>query len=157
MHGFYIYCEQYDFSSLAREFKKRVKSDVGVAAEIIFTGKDEIRRLNRENRSVDEVTDVLSFPALDGIRGKKLKKADFTGDIDDEGNLFLGSVAICTDRAREQAEEYGHSYGRELYYLAVHGLFHLLGYDHVTDGDKAEMRAKEEEVLGALKLTRGSE
>lgn len=154
MRTFHIYCEQHDFSSLEKEIKKEVKSDVPLAAEIIFCGGDEIRRLNLETRKNDTVTDVLSFPTLDNIRGKKLKKKDFSNDIDDEGNLFLGSIAICTDRAKEQAEEYGHSYERELYYLATHGLFHLLGYDHMTDGDKAEMRKREEGVLSRLGITR---
>lgn len=74
--------------------------------------------------------------------------------MDEEGNLFLGSIAICTKRAEEQAEEYGHGYERELNYLLTHGLFHLLGYDHMNDTDKAEMRAREERVMNKLGLTR---
>lgn len=149
-----IYCDQFDFSRLCKAFDGEVKADCGLSAEIIFTDKPEIRRLNRETRDKDDVTDVLSYPSLDDIRGVTLEKADFPADLDEDGNIFLGSIAICTDRAREQAEEYGHSYERELYYLAVHGLLHLAGYDHMTEEDKAQMREREERVLSKLDLKR---
>ncbi len=149
-----IFCEQFDFSPLAEAFEGEIESDCGLSAEIIVTDEAEIRRLNAEARGIDAVTDVLSFPSLDGIRGKALKKADFPFEVDEEGNIFLGSIVICEKRAREQAEEYGHSYMRELHYLAVHGLWHLLGYDHMTEEDKPEMRAKEEKILSKLGITR---
>lgn len=149
-----IFCEQFDFSPLAKAFEGEVASDCGLSAEIIITDENEIRSLNAETRGIDGVTDVLSFPSLDGIRGKELKKADFPYEIDEDGNLFLGSIAICEKRAKEQAEEYGHSYMRELHYLAVHGLCHLLGYDHMTEEDKPEMRAKEEKILSKMGITR---
>lgn len=146
-----IYCEQFDFSPLSSAFEGEEESDINLSAEIILTDEEEIKRLNLQTRNIDSVTDVLSYPSLDGIKGKALKKADFPTDIDDEGNLFLGSIAICEKRAKEQAEEYGHSYMRELLYLAVHGLCHLLGYDHMTDTDKNEMREKEERILDKVK------
>lgn len=149
-----IFCEQFDFSPLAEAFEGEIESDCGLSAEIIITDEAEIRRLNAETRGIDAVTDVLSFPSLDGIRGKALKKADFPFEVDEDGNIFLGSIVICEKRAREQAEEYGHSYMRELHYLAVHGLWHLLGYDHMTEEDKPEMRAKEEKILSKLGITR---
>ena len=149
-----IYCEEQNFSALAGAFDGEVLSDCDLAAEVVIVDGEEIKRLNREMRQVDAVTDVLSFPALDKIKGKKLQKKAFPADIDEEGNLFLGSIAICTQRAAEQAEEYGHSYERELNYLLTHGLFHLLGYDHMTDTDKSEMREKEERVMKKLGLTR---
>lgn len=149
-----IFCEQFDFSPLAEAFEGEIESDCGLSAEIIVTDEAEIRRLNAETRGIDAVTDVLSFPSLDGIRGKALKKADFPFEVDEDGNIFLGSIVICEKRAREQAEEYGHSYMRELHYLAVHGLWHLLGYDHMTEEDKLEMRAKEEKILSKLGITR---
>ena len=71
----------------------------------------------------------------------------FPADIDENGNLFIGSIAICLRRAEEQAEEFGHSGERELNYLAAHGICHLLGYDHMTEEDKSVMREKEEQVL----------
>ena len=149
-----IFCEQFDFSPLAEAFEGEIESDCGLSAEIIVTDEAEIRRLNAEARGIDAVTDVLSFPSLDGIRGKALKKADFPFEVDEEGNIFLGSIVICEKRAKEQAEEFGHSYLRELHYLAVHGLWHLLGYDHMTETDKLEMRAKEEKILSKLGITR---
>ena len=149
-----IFCEQFDFSPLAEAFEGEIESDCGLSAEIIITDEAEIRRLNAKARGIDAVTDVLSFPSLDGIRGRALKKADFPFEVDEEGNIFLGSIVICEKRAREQAEEYGHSYMRELHYLAVHGLWHLLGYDHMTEEDKPEMRAKEEKILSKLGITR---
>ena len=149
-----IYCEERNFSALAGAFDGEVTADCNLAAEVVLVDGEEICRLNREIRGVDAVTDVLSFPALDGIKGKKLQKKAFPADMDEEGNLFLGSIAICTKRAEEQAEEYGHGYERELNYLLTHGLFHLLGYDHMNDTDKAEMRAREERVMNKLGLTR---
>lgn len=150
-----IYCDEYDFSPLARAFDGETEADCPLAVEVVFADKQEIRRLNSQFRKTDRETDVLSFPTLDNIRGKALKAADFPYDIDGDGKLFLGSVVICTEVAKAQAEEYGHSYERELNYLAAHGVCHLLGYDHMTDGDKAEMRGKEERVLKKLNLTRG--
>lgn len=149
-----IYCDEYDFSALAAAFEGEVEADCPLSAEIVFADKEEIKRLNAEFRDKDSATDVLSFPTLNGIRGKKLKAHDFPYDTDEDGKLFLGSIVICTEIAREQAEEYGHPYGRELFYLATHGLCHLLGYDHMTDDDKPAMREKEERVLKKLNLER---
>ncbi|MBQ9081399.1 MAG: rRNA maturation RNase YbeY [Clostridia bacterium] len=134
-----------------------IDSDVPVAAEVVFVDGEEIRRLNREQRNIDSVTDVLSFPALDEIKGTAFRKKDFPLEIDEAGNLFLGSVVICRQRAKEQAEEYGHSYERELHYLLVHGVMHCLGYDHMEESEKAEMRAAEESVLEKVGITREGE
>ena len=157
--NFRIYSDGEEFSAedarrLERAMAGFLKSDVPLAVEFIFTDEEEIRRLNRELRSTDRVTDVLSFPALDGIKGKALKRRDYPCDIDDEGNLFVGSIAVCKKRAAEQAEEYGHSYRRELNYLLVHGIMHCLGYDHMTEEEKSEMREKEECILGKMGITR---
>ncbi len=131
-----------------------VEADVPLSVELIFVDGEEIRRLNRETRNTDRVTDVLSYPALEGICGKALCGKDYPFDIDEEGRLMIGSIAVCKERAREQAEEYGHSYERELYYLIVHGVMHCLGYDHIEDSDKALMREKEEYILGKMGITR---
>ena len=159
MIKFDIYHEGEELSSadtlaLEEAMSGFVKSDVPLAVEFVFVDGEEIRRLNRETRDTDKVTDVLSYPALDEIKGKTLKRKDFPLDIDEEGNLFLGSIVVCCDRAREQAEEYGHSYNRELHYLLVHGMMHCLGYDHMNDADQAEMREQEETVLKKLGITR---
>lgn len=149
-----ILCEDRDFSTLEQAFEGEYCSDCPLIVEIIIVDKLTIRDLNSRFRNIDRVTDVLSFPTLDGIRGKELKLADYPYDTDDEGNLCLGSIAICQEVANEQAEEYGHSVDREFYYLATHGVCHLLGYDHMTDEDKAQMREKEEKVMAKLGLVR---
>ena len=131
-----------------------VETDVALGVELIFVPEEEIRRLNRETRAVDKVTDVLSYPTLDDIKGQPIYGADYPYDVDENGVLLLGSIVICQQRAKEQANEYGHSYERELHYLLVHGIMHCLGYDHMTDDEKAEMREKEEFVLGKLGITR---
>ena len=149
-----IYCEDYDFLPLAAAFDGEVEADCNLSAEIILCDEEYIRKLNAETRGVDAVTDVLSYPSLDHIRGAILKKADFPADLDEWGDLFLGSIAICKKRACEQAEEYGHPVYRELNYLAAHGILHLLGYDHIEESDRAEMREREERVLKKIDAVR---
>lgn len=144
-----------DGDLLGKAVYETLKQRVNLSAEICFCDKAEIQRLNKENRGIDSVTDVLSFPAAGVTAGEIVKKKNYPFDLDPEnGSVFLGSIMICTDRAKEQAEEFGHSFGRELYYLAVHGMLHLFGYDHMNDEDKAEMRALEEEILKKLDKTR---
>ena len=128
-----------------------------LSAELLLVSEEEIRALNARERGIDRVTDVLSFPAMEGIKGMPLCKEEHGECIDENGNLFLGSIVICEKRAREQAAEYGHSYERELWYLAVHGLLHCLGYDHETEEEKREMREKEEQVMARLDLKREEE
>lgn len=155
MSALKIECEEdFDVSPIEQAFSARIQGNAPLAAELIFTDEEGIRALNAKERHKDAVTDVLSFPNLDGICGKRIDKEDFPYDSDEEGRLFLGSVVICRKRAEEQAEEYGHSLRRELYYLTVHGLCHLLGYDHETEEDKAEMRAEEETVLSEMGIGR---
>ncbi len=160
MSNFHIYCEtdeltKGELARLENAMDGFVTSDAPLAVEFAFVDGDEIRRLNKELRSVDKVTDVLSFPTLDDIKGEKISKKDFPFDINEDGCVVIGSIAVCLDRAREQAEEYGHSFERELYYLLVHGIMHCLGYDHEQDDEKAEMREREEYILGKLGITRG--
>lgn len=159
MPNFCILCEDAvlstaELSAVEKAMDGFVETDVTLGVELVFVPADEIRRLNRETRAVDKVTDVLSYPTLDGIKGQPIMGKDYPYDIDDEGVLLVGSIAICEERAKEQAEEYGHSYERELHYLLVHGIMHCLGYDHMTDEEKAEMRQKEELILGKLGIRR---
>jgi probable rRNA maturation factor len=109
---------------------------------VTLVSDDEIRDLNKTHRGKDEVTDVLSFPLTEG------DTASFV--LPDEVPTHLGDVVVSTDRARAQAAELGHSFERELAYLAVHGTLHLLGYDHEDDDEKVRMRAREEDVLADL-------
>ncbi|MBQ2975074.1 MAG: rRNA maturation RNase YbeY [Phascolarctobacterium sp.] len=112
--------------------------------DITIVDDEEIHQLNRDYRNVDRPTDVLSF-ALDE-------------DDEDEPELLegqlhlLGDIIISAETATRQAEEFGHGLEREIVYLAVHGLLHLLGYDHMVEEDKVIMRAKEEEALRAINL-----
>ena len=157
MNKFYL-----DTDALEESEKERLEGALeGIAAgdtdfvlELILVDEEENRRLNREVRGVDRVTDVLSFPSLDGIKGEFLSDDSYADELDEEDRLYLGSIAICEKRAKEQAEEYGHPYARELNYLTVHGVLPCLGYDHETEEEKREMRAKEEEVMAKLDLTR---
>ena len=159
MAVFHFECEDELFpaenvSALEAAFADVAEADCTLCFEFLFVDEDEIQRLNRETRGIDKVTDVLSYPSLDGIKGEKLCADDYPYEIDEDGNLFVGSVAVCVARAEEQAEEYGHSLRRELHYLLTHGVLHCLGYDHMTDEDKSEMREKEEYVLGKLGIIR---
>ncbi len=110
---------------------------------LTFVSKEEIRRLNNQYRGIDNHTDVLSFPLIE----------DFE-DIDPDEEYMLGDVVICLEKAREQAEEYGHSEKREIVYLFVHSVCHLLGFDHMEEEEKQEMRQREEEVMTLLDLER---
>lgn len=124
-----------------------------VSAELTVVDEEEIRRVNKEFRNVDSVTDVLSFPALE----VKLpfRAEDYPFDVDfSTGQLMLGEIMLCYKRAQEQSLEYGHSIQRECCYLVLHGLLHLLGYDHIDERDKALMREKEEKILSALGVFR---
>lgn len=125
-----------------------------LSAELLLVSEEEIRSLNARERGVDRVTDVLSFPSMDGIKGTPILADEHGEELDEEGRVFLGSVVICEQRAREQAQEYGHGFLRELWYLAVHGILHCLGYDHMTEEEKREMRQKEEEVMQKMHLPR---
>ena len=126
------------------------------ATELVFADKEEIRELNSRTRGKDVATDVLSYPMLNGI--KPFTRENYPADYDPEtGCVMLGSIVVCDAVAREQAAEYGHSEERERAYLFLHGLLHLLGFDHENEDDRKVMREKEEAVLGALGILRGEE
>ena len=157
--SFHIYQETQELDEkhligLEKAIGEFVQTDTPLAIEFVKVSAEEIQTLNRETRQIDKVTDVLSYPTLEGIKGKKIQGKNYPYDIDENGYLLIGSVAICAEKARAQAEEFGHSYERELHYLLVHGIMHCLGYDHETDEEKAEMRAQEERVLAKLGITR---
>ena len=159
MSEFFVLCEDDGLSQehilgVEKAMADFVEADIPLAVELSFVDGEEIRRLNAETRGMDKVTDVLSFPTLEDLKGRAIAKKEHPFDIDENGNLLIGCIVICCERAKEQAIEYGHSYERELHYLLVHGIMHCLGYDHMTDEDKAEMREKEEYILGKLGITR---
>ena len=128
---------------------------VGLPCEVdvLFTDDEGIHQINLEQRGVDAPTDVLSFPMFEFAPGQPPAEE---AEIDPEtGLLPLGDMVVSMERARAQGEEYGHGTKRELAYLAVHSVLHLLGYDHMDDGpQKARMRAREEAILNQLGITR---
>lgn len=114
------------------------KAEGNFEVSVSFVTNKEIRELNRIYRNVDSETDVLSFPMDD--------------EEDPEGVIMLGDVILSTEKIIEQAEYFGHSLEREMIYLTVHSMLHLLGYDHMIDDEKEEMREREKEVMKSLKL-----
>ena len=126
--------------------------DVPCEVNVLVTGDEGIHQVNLDMRGVDAPTDVLSFPMFDLTPGDKptLEDADPA-----TGLVPLGDMCLSLERARAQAKEYGHSDRRELAYLAVHSVLHLLGYDHLDEGPmKARMREREEAVMDGLGLPR---
>ena len=125
--------------------------DFPCEVDVLVTSDEEIHQLNREARQVDRATDVLSFPAFD------LKPGELPGPEDADpgtGLVPLGDMMISMEHVAAQAKEYGHSNRRELGYLVVHSVLHLLGYDHMDEGPmKARMREREEGILTELGLS----
>ncbi len=140
-----------------RKLAKAVYTILGqisyIKVELVFQDGDGIMQLNKTTRGVDSVTDVLSYPSLDGIKGRVLVPDDCPTEL--EGKyIFLGSIVLCDEKIRAQAKEYGHSEEEEREYLIVHGLLHLFGYDHTNEQDKKEMRDKEKEIRFILRGVR---
>ncbi len=134
---------------IAKAVYKTLNQTAKLKAELVFMDEKDIQKLNAETRGIDKVTDVLSFPTLDGIRGKVLDAKNFPYETE-KGRLMIGSIVMCDQKIKEQALEFGHSEERERTYLLVHGLMHLFGYDHMTDEDKKQMRDKEKQALKRL-------
>lgn len=111
---------------------------------VTFVQPDEIQSLNHAYRGIDRVTDVLSFPQF----------ADLAEEVPEVGEICLGDVVICKDKAEEQAQEFGHAFEREIIYLFVHSVLHLLGYDHEAEADKKVMRQREEEIMQYMEIPR---
>lgn len=132
-----------EISLIRRAAETALKSE-GAEGDITFlvSTPERIHELNRDFRHVDRVTDVLTFPAWEGE------------SVLCPPDGYLGDIMICYDRAKEQAEEYGHPLSRELAFLAVHGALHILGYDHMVPEEEEIMRARQREILGSMGETR---
>ena len=117
---------------------------------VTITDNESIWSINFEQRGIDSATDVLSFPVLEFEDGELMAGV---GDYF-EDKLILGDIVISAERAKEQSEQFGHSFEREVGYLTCHSVLHLLGYDHENDDEREIMRQKEEEALETLSLTR---
>ena len=122
---------------------------------VSFVGEDEIRELNKEYRNNDNVTDVLSFPAVENPDRGVINVEEHAADLNPETWLLnLGDIIFCLPRAKAQAKEYGHSLKREVAFLALHSLLHLLGYDHMIPEDEQQMTALQTEILDKLNIKR---
>ncbi|MGD6774491.1 MULTISPECIES: rRNA maturation RNase YbeY [Bacillaceae] len=120
----------------------------GAELSVTFVDNDRIQEINREYREKDRPTDVISFAM------EELGEGEIEIHYDEEAPRMLGDIIISIPKAEEQAEEYGHSVKRELGFLALHGLLHLLGYDHENETDEKIMFDKQKEILDAYGLTR---
>ena len=134
---------------LEKCFQEEGLENSNLLITVTFTTPENIRKINKEYRNIDKATDVLSFPMFERYEIQNMiKKQEF------EHEDMLGDLVISVEKVKEQAEEYGHSFERELSYMLVHGFYHLMGYDHIKEEDKKEMRTKEEKILSDLKISR---
>ncbi|MBQ9766167.1 MAG: rRNA maturation RNase YbeY [Lachnospiraceae bacterium] len=158
---------EYRIDNLEEEYEELLKSVVDAALDyegcpyevelnILLTDNENIHKLNEEFRGVDSPTDVLSFPLVEYDEPGDF---DFLEECDDcfnpeSGELMLGDIVISLEKVTEQAEKYGHSTKRELAFLTAHSMFHLFGYDHMTEEEAKLMEKRQEEVLKLLKIER---
>ena len=133
---------------IGKAFKIENIDKINLYINIVLTNPENIKRINKEYRDIDKETDVLSFPMFEKEEIESMKNNG--NDIEDT----LGDIVISIARVKQQAEEYGHSFERELSYMLIHGFYHLMGYDHIEEKDKKIMREKEEEVLSLLNIQR---
>ena len=133
---------------IGQAFLEEKIDNINLYVNIILTNPKNIRDINKKYRNIDKETDVLSFPMFE--------KDDIEKMILNGNNIYqpLGDIVISIKRVEEQAKEYEHSFERELSYMLVHGFYHLMGYDHMEDEEKKQMREKEEVVLKELEITR---
>ena len=145
--------EDFELSpQLEEDFKKAAEavfSEENIGSEweisLSFVTPEEIRSINKRFRKTDSVTDVLSFPASYSFA---------EGEKNEKGEIILGDVIICVKRAEEQALNFGHSFKRELVFLYVHSLLHLLGYDHMEDDEREIMENKQRIIMERLNILR---
>lgn len=139
------------FDTAAKYFRLPKKTEVMIS---ILTER-QIKEVNKKSRNIDKVTDVLSFPYINAVNGKNITLKHNKTDINPiTKRLMLGEINICAKKAQEQAQSYGHSVKREYGYLALHGLLHIIGFDHIDEGCKRKMRKAEEKILDTLNITR---
>ena len=151
--------EHRNWETLLREAAQAVLeeeriADLPIEVSLSIVGKSEIHRLNKEFRQVDRPTDVLSFPLLDYHAGS-VRAVVEDGDINPETQeICLGDIVICQEIAEEQAAEFQHSLRREMSFLTIHSMLHLLGYDHMEPGEEDAMCRKQETILQAIGIGR---
>lgn len=143
----------------ADECLRAEKISLPCMIDVFLCDDDSIRAINRQHRSIDKSTDVLSFPSVSYPKGQTARSSEnlLRQEYDAENAaVFLGDLFISVDHIYAQAEEYGHSPVREAVYLLVHGICHLMGYDHIDPGDKAIMRNMEEKIMSGINVSRDS-
>lgn len=131
-------------------FEEEKLMNLNFYLSITLTTPKEIHRLNKEYREVDKETDVLSFPMFEKEEIEKIIEEQTKNKIPEA----IGDIVISVERVKAQANEYGHSFERELSYMVVHGFYHIMGYDHIEEKDKEKMRPKEEKILAMVNQTR---
>ncbi len=146
----------FDFKDIDRVIRKAVRTvmedkkiPMDLDVNVLLTVPSAIRTINREMRGIDSVTDVLSFPYFEYSKPGK-----FPGKPEDEEEQILGDIVLCASKVKEQAGKYGHSQKRELAFLIVHSMLHLIGYDHVDPDDAALMQKEEKRFMELLKINR---
>ena len=134
---------------LTQCFKEEKLENSKLSITVILTTPSKIKEINQKFRKQNKATDVLSFPVFEKDElNKKIEKKDFLYED------MLGDIVISVEQVEKQAKEYNHSFERELSYMIVHGFYHLMGYDHIEEEDKKQMRPKEEKILSTLKISR---
>lgn len=139
--------KELDFVRKILEHAAKQEKVTGSEVSVTFVTNEMIRDINREYRGKDQPTDVISFAMEEMGEGE-------TAIIGSQEPRMLGDIIISLDRTKEQAADFGHSFERELGFLAVHGFLHLLGYDHMTEEDEKKMFSRQEEILVSLGITR---
>lgn len=135
---------------LTKAFEEEGLNKINMYVNIILTNPSNIRNTNKLYRNIDKETDVLSFPMFEKEEIIEIIKIGKEFPVQE----VLGDIMISVERVKQQAEEYGHSFERELSYMIVHGFYHLMGYDHMNEEEKKKMREKEEKVLNLLNIQR---
>lgn len=139
---------------VAQKVIELMKQPSVLEVAIKFVSKKEIRRLNRETRDIDRVTDVLSYPSFNLMAGEKVdvKSEESIMNTLESGNIHFGDMAICFAQTKRQAKEFGTSVSSEIKKLVIHSMLHLMGYDHIKDEDYEVMNKKELELDKKINL-----
>jgi probable rRNA maturation factor len=146
--------------SVINEAANYVGCPYEISVEVTIVDNETIRQINKEQRDIDNTTDVLSFPMVEYEMAGDFEFLDKDDPYvyeyfePDTGELILGDIVISSDKVYSQAEEYGHSVKRELGFLVAHSMLHLFGYDHMEDEERVVMETKQKEILERLGITR---
>lgn len=135
------------FNDVVKESLRYEEFDPECEVSLSIVSNDEIQEINKQFREIDAPTDVLSFPLLTFEEGEQ-------ADVNENNEIMLGDIIISIDKAKAQADEYGHGLRRELAFLTAHSMLHLMGYDHMEEEEQKEMFKKQDDILNNLGITR---